>query len=101
MNIQTAKDHSKENHASRSGGAPLAVAIAIAVLGVLGMLIVDHGPWNKPKVKPAMVANYSSTGEAARAAGAQVMSTDPRLQVEPDPAGPKPFHPVNPAPAPP
>jgi hypothetical protein len=29
--------------------APLKVAIAVAVIGVLGMLIVDHGPWNNRK----------------------------------------------------
>jgi len=60
-----------EDRLSRRGGAPLKVAIAVAVLGVLGMLIVDHGPWNKPKVQPAFMASHSSTGEAARAAGAQ------------------------------
>jgi len=85
-----------EDHLSRRGGGPLKVAIAVAVLGVLGMLIVDHGPWNKPKVRPAVIANYSSTGEAARAAGAQVMPTEPKLQVEPEPPVPKPVHPVNP-----
>ena len=98
MNTQIAKDHSKENHASRGGGTPLAVAIVIAVFGVLGMMIVDHGPWNKPEAKPAVVANYSTTGEAARAVGAKVVPTDPRLKVEPDPSGPKPVHPANPVP---
>jgi hypothetical protein len=86
-----------EDRLSRRGGAPLKVAIAVAVLGVLGMLIVDHGPWNKPKVQPAVIANYSSSGEAARAAGAQVMPTEPKLQVEPEPPVPQPVHPVNPA----
>jgi hypothetical protein len=47
-----------------------------------------------------VVANYSNTGEAARAAGAQVIPTEPRLEVEPDPPVPKPVHPVNPAPQP-
>lgn len=83
---------------NRSGGAPLKIAIAVAVLGVLGMLIVDHGPWNKPKAQPAFMASYSSTGEAARAAGANVLPTEPKLQVEPEPPMPKPVHPVNPAP---
>ena len=88
-----------EDRSSRRGGAPLKVAIAVAALGVLGIvLIVDHGPWNKPKVQPAFMASYSSTGEAARAAGAKVMPTEPRLQVEPEPPMPKPIHPVNPAP---
>ena len=82
----------------RSGGVPLKVAMSVAALGVLGMLIVDHGPWNKPKVQPAFMANYSSTGEAARAAGAKVMPTESKLQVEPEPPMPKPVHPANPAP---
>jgi hypothetical protein len=89
--------HSKEGHAKRHGGTPLVVAIVVAVLGILGMLIVDHGPWNKPKIHTAAVANYSTTGEAARAAGATVMSTEPNAQLEPDAPGPKPVHPANPA----
>ena len=88
-----------ENRSSRSGGTPLKIAIAVAALGVLGILIVDHGPWNKPKVQPAFMASYSSTGEAARAVGAnKVMPTEPKLQVEPESPMPKPVHPVNPAP---
>jgi len=88
--------HLAEDRLNRRGGAPLKVAIAVAALGVLGMLIVDHGPWSKPKVQPAFMASYSSTGEAARAAGAQVMPTEPKMQVEPEPPVPKPVHPVNP-----
>ena len=83
---------------SRHGGAPLKIAIAVAILGVLGMLIVDHGPWNKPKVQPAHIASYSTTGEAARAVGARVLPTEPKLRVEPEPPMPKPVHPANPAP---
>ena len=92
--------HLAEDRLNRRGGAPLKVAIAVAVLGILGMLIVDHGPWNKPKVQHPVIANYSNTGEAARAAGAQVMPTEPNLQVEPEPPVPKPVHPVNPTPPP-
>ena len=83
---------------NRRGGAPLKAAIAVALFGVLGMLVVDHGPWNKPKEQPAFTTSYSSTGEAVRAAGAKVMPTEPKLQVEPEPPMPKPVHPVNPAP---
>jgi hypothetical protein len=90
--------HLAEDRLNRRGGAPLKVAIAVAVLGVLGMLIVDHGPWNKPKMQPTFMTSYSSTGEAARAAGAKVMPTEPKLQVEPEPPVPKPVHPVNPTP---
>ena len=60
-----------EDQSTGGAGTPLKVAIAVAVFGVLGMLIVDHGPWNKPKVQHPLVANYSYTGDAARAAGAQ------------------------------
>lgn len=89
-------EQSLENHPPRHGGMPPRVAIAVAVLGVLGMLIVDHGSWNKPKVQTAEMAHYSTTGEAARAAGAAVTPTEPKPQIEPDPAGPKPVHPANP-----
>jgi hypothetical protein len=92
------KDRSSGNQVMRSGGTPLVVAIAVAVIGMLSILIVDYGPWNKPKVQPAVIAHYSTTGEAARAAGAKVMPTEPRLQVEPDPSGPKPVHPADPTP---
>ncbi len=90
------KKHSAENHSKRIGGTPLVVAIAIAILGVLAMLIVDHGPWNKPKVQTAAMADYATTGDAARAAGATVVPTAPKPQLEPDAAGPKPLHPANP-----
>jgi len=92
-----ANNHSKESHVTRRGGMPLVVAIAVAILGVLGILIVDHGPWNKPHVKTAAVANSTTTGDAARDAGATVMPTEPKQQLEPDAPGPKPVHPANPA----
>jgi hypothetical protein len=87
--------HPSETKRRRSGGTPLFAAIAVAIIGTLSILIVDYGPWNKPKVQPAATAHYSTTGDAARAAGAEVKPTDPKLQVEPDPAGPKPAHPAN------
>jgi len=92
----TIENHSKRAHSTRRGGTPLLVAIAMAVLGVLGILIVDHGPWNKPKVQTAEMAHYSTTGEAARAVGALVVPTEPKSQLEPDAAGPKPVYPANP-----
>ena len=73
------------------------IAIVVAVLGILGMLIVDHGPWNKPKVHTAAVVNYGTTGEAAREAGATVMPTEPKPRLEPDAPGPRPVQPANPA----
>jgi hypothetical protein len=91
-----AENHSTNEHSQRHGGTPLVVTSVVAAFGVLAMLIVDHGPWNKPKMKPTEMATYSTTGEAARAAGATIMPTEPQLATEPLPAGPKPVHPVNP-----
>jgi hypothetical protein len=95
-NDQAIENHSTRIHSTRKGGMPLLVAIVIAVLGVLGMLIVDHGSWNKPKVQTAEVAHYSTTGEAARAVGAVVGPTEPKSQLEPEAPGPNPVHPANP-----
>ena len=33
-----------ESHAKQTGVRPVWVALAIAIFGVLAMLIVDHGP---------------------------------------------------------
>jgi len=95
-NDQSIEDHSTRIHSARHGGLPLFAAAMVAVLGVIGMLIVDHGSWNKPKVQTAAMAHYGTTGEAARAVGAIVMPTEPKSQLEPDAAGPKPVHPANP-----
>ena len=77
--------------------SPVVIALAVASFGVLGMLLVDHGPWNKPNVQTAEVHNYTTTGEAARVAGAAVTPTEPKAQLEPVPPGPKPAQPANPA----
>ena len=91
-----ANEHLRQDHPKRRGGTPLAVAIAIAVAGVVGMLIVDHGPWNKPKIQTAAMAHYGTTGEAAHAAGAKVLPTEQKSPVEPERPGPKTSPTVNP-----
>jgi hypothetical protein len=48
-------------------------------------------------MQPAEVANYKTTGEAARAAGATVMPTTPKPALEPIAPGPKPAQPTDPA----
>jgi hypothetical protein len=75
---------------------PMLAAIAVAVFGLLAMLLVDHGPWNSPRVQTAEVANYRTTGAAARAVGATVTSTAPKPAIEPAAPGPKPAQPANP-----
>jgi hypothetical protein len=86
-------DQSRKNHTRRSGGMPLLIAIAIAVLGVLGLMFVDHGSCCKPKVQTTAMAHYSTPGEAARAIA---MPSEPKSQLEPDAPGPRPVHPANP-----
>jgi hypothetical protein len=68
----------------------------VAAFSVLGLLIIDFGPWNKPKMQSATTATYSTTGEAARATGATITPTEPQSAIEPLPASPKPVHPVTP-----
>ena len=85
-----------DNHSKRTGVHPVVVALAIAIFGVLAMLTVDHGPWSHPNVQAAEVANHTTTGEAARAAGAVVVPTEPRPALEPEPPGPKPAQPASP-----
>jgi hypothetical protein len=91
-------DHSgEEKRSQRRLGTPVAVAMVVAVGGVLAMLLVDHGPWNRPQLQTADVANYRTTGEAARAVGATVTPTPPKSEIEPSAPGPKPAQPTNPA----
>jgi hypothetical protein len=83
------------DRARRRGLHPLAVALAVAVLGILAMLIVDHGPWSRRHVQTAETAKHQTTGEAARAAGAGVEPTEPKRGIEPEPQVPKQVEPPN------
>jgi hypothetical protein len=80
----------------RSGVKPVWVALAVAIFGLVAMLLVDHGPWTRPHAQSAEVAYFHTTGEAARAAGADVVPTEPKSELEPDPLGPKRAAPPNP-----
>ena len=51
--------------ATQTSRSPMWIALAVAVFGILGMLLVDHGPWNKPHLQTAQV-DYASTGAAAQ-----------------------------------
>jgi hypothetical protein len=97
------KAYSMNNDLSNNGvrlrqrsRTPAACALAIAAFGLLSMLIVDHGPWNRPHVQTAE-AHYATTGAAARAAGATVTPTMPKPALEPVAPVPKPVQPANPA----
>lgn len=75
---------------------PGVIALIVAGVTIAAMLLVDHGPWARPKVQPAHVAMYKTTGEAARAADADVLPTEPKPRIEPEHAGPKMSPTVNP-----
>jgi len=83
-----------ENRSNGRGVHPVVVALAVAIFGVLAMLIVDHGPWSRPHVQAAEVANYKTTGDAAHAAGAVLAPTAPQPALEAEPLGPRPLRPA-------
>ena len=85
------------HHSTWTFRSPLVIAMMVAVFGVLGMLLVDHGPWNKPHLQTAEVG-YPTTKAAAKAVGATVTSTEPKPAIEPVAPGPKPAQPANPVP---
>jgi hypothetical protein len=88
----------KHNERKQSLGH-VAVAVAVAAFGLLSLVIVNHGPWNRPQVQSPEVARSTTTGDAAQAAGAKVTPTEPKLALEPAAPGPKPAQPANPEPA--
>jgi hypothetical protein len=81
-------------HIDRSRLAAMSAAIALVCIVVLTLQIRDR--WHAPEVKPTDQAVHTTTGQAARSAGARMLPTDPKLTVEPSPAGPKQAQPANP-----
>ena len=72
---------------------PVAIAAAVALIGLLALLIVNHGPWTRPVVRAPAAIPTSDTAAAAEAAGATATPTDPKPAIEPVPPGPKPVNP--------
>ena len=60
-----------EDHSKRRIGSPVVFALAVAVFGVLAMLIVDHGPWSKPHLQTAesRLPNNFGRGDSCRCDG--------------------------------
>lgn len=81
-------------HINRKGLALTSLAIALVCAIVLFTQVRDR--WNSPEVKTAAEAQHTTTGQAARQAGARISQTEPKPAVEPDPAGPKPAQPAHP-----
>jgi len=87
-------DMHERPHINRKGLALMSLAIALVCGIVLVTQVRDR--WNSPEVKTAAEAQHTTTGQAARAAGARISQSDPKPAVEPDPAGPKPAQPAHP-----
>jgi hypothetical protein len=85
-----------ENAPKRKMNTALAIAIAVAVGGVVALLLVHHGPWNRPVVASPAVVRNTDTAAAAKAAGAIITPTDPKPAIEPTATGPKPAQPAVP-----
>jgi len=81
-------------HINRAGLAMISLAIALACIVALTMQVRDR--WNSPEVKPAAEAQYTTTGQSARVAGARISQSEPKPSIEPEPEGPKPAQPANP-----
>jgi hypothetical protein len=75
---------------------PAVIATAVAAMGLAALLLVNHGPWNKPKLKNETMLEYGTTAASAAAAGAGVTPTAPKPAIEPVVPGPKPAQPAIP-----
>ena len=75
---------------------PAAISFLIAAFCVLALALMIYDRWSRPEVRNPDQANQTTTGTATRNAGAKLQPTDPKLSVEPSPAGPNPVQPANP-----
>ena len=81
-----------EKSGGRKSFVPVAIAGVVAVMGLVALLVVNHGPWNKPVVKPPTTVPQGDTAAAAREVGATVTPTNPKpaLELEISLVGPEP-----------
>jgi hypothetical protein len=63
---------------------PATVMIVIAALLVFALFFQVRDRFRDPEIKTTEQAERSTTGMAARRAGAQLSPTEPKLAVEPD-----------------
>jgi hypothetical protein len=80
----------------KRGIRPVMIVAAIALACVFAIVFLVRDRWNSPEVKSVEQARTSGTGQAAQEAGATLLPTDPKLTVEPKPAGPKQAQPAIP-----
>lgn len=80
----------------KHGMGPVVTVGAVALVCAVALVFLVRDRWNSPEIKPAEQARVSTTGKVAHAVGAVVLPTDPELDVEPKPAGPKQAQPAIP-----
>lgn len=59
------------------------IATAVAAVGLVSLILVDHGPWSAPKAESLTMIQYGTTAAAAQAASAVVTETAPKPVLEP------------------
>jgi hypothetical protein len=85
---------SHHRHINRT--VPATISFVLSVVCVIAIVFLVHDRWNHPDVKPPEQAEHSTTGDATRKAGAKLVPSEPKLKVQPSPAGPAPVQPANP-----
>jgi hypothetical protein len=75
----------------------VAAAAAAGAVGLLALLLLDQGVWNKPQVQSETMVQAATTGRAAQAAGATVTETPMSSSLAPVAPGAK--QPATPDPA--
>jgi hypothetical protein len=74
--------------------APIAVTLVVAAISLFALLFVNPGPLKRSVVRSSEIVPSADTTAAAKAAGATVTPTDPKLAIEPMSPGPKPVQPA-------
>ena len=62
---------------------PATISVIVAVLLMIGCAYLISERFRDPQIKTTEQAEHSTTGKAARRAGAQLSPTEPKLSVEP------------------
>ena len=78
---------------------PLIAGTAVAAVGLLALLLFDHGVWNNSPVQSETMVQSATTTRTAQAAGATVTATPKSIPLQPIASGPKPAQPATPDPA--
>ena len=65
---------------------PVKIAMAVALIGFVALLLVDHGPWNKSSAESTTMIEVGRTAGVAAAAGAVITDTTLRPDKSESPA---------------